>query len=105
MYESGGGIGLGIFGLGLLFIFYVASSLNQLARKDDIAVQQLQAEIKELNEKVGKYENEIYILVLKTQDGKNPQLLRQLEGKPEKLEKLKTLINEKISAVKSATGS
>jgi len=105
MYESGGGVGLGVIGLGVLFVVYAASTFNQLANKDEIAAQQLQMEIKELNERVEKYEHEISILIEKTQDGKNPQLLRHLDGKPEKLEKLRSLLKEKISALKSAAGS
>ncbi|UTV98299.1 hypothetical protein KDW99_13620 [Marinomonas rhizomae] len=105
MYESGGGVGLGVIGLGVLFAIYAASAFNQWANKDEIAAQRLKVEIKELKERVEGDEHEVSILVEKTQGGKNPQLLKQLDGKSEKLEKLKSLLNKKISTLKSANGS
>lgn len=35
-------------------------------------------------------------------NGNNPQLLPQLSGKPEKLEKLKKLLNEKVTLLESS---
>ncbi|WP_139309808.1 hypothetical protein [Teredinibacter haidensis] len=105
MYQSGGGIGLGVIGIGVLFAFYIAAALNQSANKDEILAQRLQAEIEELNSRVEKYEKEISVLIKKTKDGNNPQLLRQLESKPEKLEQLKGLLNDKKTALSLATGS
>lgn len=102
MYQTGGGVGFGLIGLGALLLLAVFSASNQSEKKSDINVQSLKMEIHDLEIRVNKYESEIKSLRQKTKNGNNPQLLPQLSGKPEKLKKLKKLLNEKVTLLESS---
>ncbi|BFM06928.1 hypothetical protein [Halioxenophilus aromaticivorans] len=105
MYQSGGGLALGSVLLGISIFLYALYSVDQVKNSDKAIIRNLEHEIQELTIKIDKYERDIASLSAKTDGGKNPQLLKQIKGKPEKLAKLKSLLNEKQTALVGAKGS
>ncbi|MBO1257048.1 hypothetical protein J3L16_15245 [Alteromonas sp. 5E99-2] len=105
MYQTGKGAGYGAIGICLLIIFSILQPIYTTLNKDKISAQRLKVDISQLQSRINTYEVEIMNLRQKTEGGKNPQLLRQLKGKPEKLSELKSHLKLKEIEFKAINDS